>query len=443
MNIEYDYISWSVDKNTNQLYVWYPESPSISKLPDNYTVSVDNCTLIHKMTGTPVIIYEDKGFHILESITDWEMYVVLCGEESTVTLKDDIRIKIGAIVSNGAGRQNTKICGNATVVYHDSIWSESSIEAEGISFIGNDDDSHGDQPYIYCNDFKGTNIKITNVNRIYVNGSINFTNVVVRDDNDESKYFYDITGSEPMPGTYIYAGMSLTMKKCDVVIHHRIEAAYMTFTDCDIVVHNLLDGKLVINSKNRIILRNTRLGVERFNSINSATTMDLIYINNGNLILEDKSEIIAFNDNYEINGYSCISLGRGKICVSDSKILTTGYAKAIIMQCYGDTIVNPTGKALKVNFRFTPLIGYKTSFRFKTEINGYTMWVYILDKEVTGIECIKAENELEDFDPISIKKYITGSIPRIFPSANKLQYNALMASAAPTGTKTIFHIEAE
>ncbi len=87
VNIEYDCVKWSVDKNRSYLYIWYPESPSISNLPENYSVSLDNSTLIHKATGTPVIEYEENEFRILESITDWEMYICLNQKKGIVSLK--------------------------------------------------------------------------------------------------------------------------------------------------------------------------------------------------------------------------------------------------------------------------------------------------------------------------------------------------------------------
>ena len=62
MGVQYDCVTWSVDKNKSHMFEWYPDSPSINRLPDNYTVSVDNSTLIHKASGIPIIEYRDGGF---------------------------------------------------------------------------------------------------------------------------------------------------------------------------------------------------------------------------------------------------------------------------------------------------------------------------------------------------------------------------------------------
>ncbi len=142
--------------------------------------------------------------------------------------------------------------------------------------------------------------------------------------------------------------------------------------------------------------------------------------------------------------YACITLGEGNIVISNSKIRTTAYPKAIVMTCYGDTIVNPTGGAIRTNFSFAPLVAYAQVFRFKTELNGYKMLVYVNGRIVTHVECISGEAYLEDFDANAYKKYVQSCLSRIIPGPEGQNKLALMASSVPAGSMDgVLRIEAD
>ena len=77
--------------------------------------------------------------------------------------------------------------------------------------------------------------------------------------------------------------------------------------------------------------------------------------------------------------------------------LSLGLEKNHMMRCYGDMVVNPTGGEVRMNFGFAPLVAYAETFRFKTELNGYKLWVYVNGRVVTHVECISGADYLEDF----------------------------------------------
>ena len=68
--------------------------------------------------------------------------------------------------------------------------------------------------------------------------------------------------------------------------------------------------------------------------------------------------------------------------------LSLGLEKNHMMRCYGDMVVNPTGGAVRMNFGFAPLVAYAEAFRFKTELNGYKLWVYVNGRVVTHVEYV-------------------------------------------------------
>lgn len=443
INVEYDCIRWSVDKNRSALYEWYPESPSISRLPDNYTVSPDNATLLHKGTGMPIIEYSDNEFRIQENIMDWEMYICLNQKQGFVTLKDGIEIRIGAVVSAGQGRHLAVIRGKATIVYHDSIWSESSIEAEGVTLKGYEDTAHRHLSFIYCDNFTGTDIRVEGVNRIYGKGSVRLKNAVICDEADESKYVYDILNRELMPGMYLHAGMSFTAESCDIDIHNYIEAYYVTFINSRVTVRNLLSANPAVSSSNRMVLKNTSLAAGRGELLHIGQPSAVISVKDGNLILMEQSELTVTNENYEVKNYACIFLGEGHICISDSKLMTTKYPRAINMFSYGGGVVNPSGAEVHMNFSFVPQQTYQDYYRFKTELDGYTMWIYAKGRTVTKVECIEAEADLESFDAQAFKNYVTAVFSRILPEPGRLQYRALISAAPVHDDKPTFCIEGE
>lgn len=207
MGVKYDCVTWSIDKNTTHMFEWYPQSPSITRLPENYTVSVDSQTLIHKPSGTPMIEYRDREFKILTNIMDWEMYICLNQKEGFVTFENNGEVRIGAVVAGGEGDCLMTIRGDSTLIYHDSIWSEAPIEIQGMKIRGNMDNIHKNVPFIYCHNFTADDAKIYNVNRIYAKGGIRLKNVLIRDESDENKYVYDALERELMPRMYMHSGM--------------------------------------------------------------------------------------------------------------------------------------------------------------------------------------------------------------------------------------------
>ena len=68
-----------------------------------------------------------------------------------------------------------------------------------------------------------------------------------------------------------------------------------------------------------------------------------------------------------------------------------------------------------MNFGFAPLVAYAEAFRFKTELNGYKLWVYVNRRVVTHVECISGADYLEDFDPRAYKMYVQSCLSRIIP----------------------------
>ncbi len=441
VNIEYDCVKWSVDKNRSYLYIWYPESPSISNLPENYSVSLDNFTLIHKATGTPVIEYEENEFRILESITDWEMYICLNQKKGIVSLKDDICIKIGAVISGGKGRQLTTIRGRATIIYHDSIWSQSSIEVQGLTLKGHEDEAHAHCSFVYCDNFTGTDIQMSGINRIYGKGSVRLKNAFIRDEADESLYIYDDLNKELMPGMYLYAGVGLTIESSDIQIHNYIYGNYVSFIDSDITVNNLVSVNPAVSAVNRMLLKNTRLNIRREHAANVPVPSAVLHVSGGNLVLEDQSELNVENNQFAVRKFACISLGDGNIVISDSNITTTRYPEAIKLFCYGDGVLGPEGTEVTKDFEFAPQQYYRDNYRFKTALNGYTMWVYVQKMTVTKVECIEAEVDLESFNALSFKNYVNTSFAQLREEADKLQYRAFLVAATDFSDTDTFCIE--
>ena len=124
--------------------------------------------------------------------------------------------------------------------------------------------------------------------------------------------------------------------------------------------------------------------------------------------------------------------------------LSLGLEKNHMMRCYGDMVVNPTGGAVRMNFGFAPLVAYAEAFRFKTELNGYKLWVYVNGRVVTHVECISGADYLEDFDPKAYKMYVQSCLSRIIPGPEGQNKLALMAASVPAGNRDgILRIEAD
>ena len=115
--------------------------------------------------------------------------------------------------------------------------------------------------------------------------------------------------------------------------------------------------------------------------------------------------------------------------------LSLGLEKNHMMRCYGDMLVNPTGGAVRMNFGFAPLVAYAEAFRFKTELNGYKLWVYVNRRVVTHVECISGADYLEDFDPKAYKLYVQSCLSRIIPGPEGQNKLALMAASVPVGNR--------
>ena len=124
--------------------------------------------------------------------------------------------------------------------------------------------------------------------------------------------------------------------------------------------------------------------------------------------------------------------------------LSLGLEKNHMMRCYGDMVVNPTGGAVRMNFGFAPLVAYAEAFRFKTELNGYKLWVYVNGRVVTHVECISGADYLEDFDPKAYKMYVQSCLSRIIPGPERQNKLALMAASVPAGNRDgVLRIEAD
>ena len=124
--------------------------------------------------------------------------------------------------------------------------------------------------------------------------------------------------------------------------------------------------------------------------------------------------------------------------------LSLGLEKNHMMRCYGDMVVNPTGGAVRMNFGFAPLVAYAEAFRFKTELNGYKLWVYVNGRVVTHVECISGADYLEDFDPKAYKMYVQSCLSRIIPGPEGQNKLALMAASVPAGNRDgVLRIEAD
>ena len=115
-----------------------------------------------------------------------------------------------------------------------------------------------------------------------------------------------------------------------------------------------------------------------------------------------------------------------------------------MMRCYGDMVVNPTGGEVRMNFGFAPLVAYAETFRFKTELNGYKLWVYVNGRVVTHVECISGADYLEDFAPKAYKMYVQSCLSRIIPGPEGQNKLALMAASVPAGNRDgVLRIEAD
>ena len=124
--------------------------------------------------------------------------------------------------------------------------------------------------------------------------------------------------------------------------------------------------------------------------------------------------------------------------------LSLGLEKNHMMRCYGDMVVNPTGGAVRMNFGFAPLVAYAEAFRFKTELNGYKLWVYVNGRVVTHVECISSADYLEDFDPKAYKMYVQSCLSRIIPGPEGQNKLALMAASVSVGNRDgVLRIEAD
>ena len=124
--------------------------------------------------------------------------------------------------------------------------------------------------------------------------------------------------------------------------------------------------------------------------------------------------------------------------------LSLGLEKNHMMRCYGDMVVNPTGGEVRMNFGFAPLVAYAEAFRFKTELNGYKLWVYVNGRVVTHVECISGADYLEDFDPKAYKMYVQSCLSRIIPGPEGQNKLALMAASVPADNRDgVLRIEAD
>ena len=124
--------------------------------------------------------------------------------------------------------------------------------------------------------------------------------------------------------------------------------------------------------------------------------------------------------------------------------LSLGLEKNHMMRCYGDMVVNPTGGAVRMNFGFAPPVAYAETFRFKTELNGYKLWVYVNGRVVTHVECISGADYFEDFDPKAYKMYVQSCLSRIIPGPERQNKLALMAASVPAGNRDgVLRIEAD
>lgn len=433
VNLEYDCIKWSTDKGVTSLYEWYPESPSISKLPDIYMTGPDGCTLFHKPTNTPLIIYENNEFRILTGITDWEMYIYLYQKVGTVTLADHIRVKIGAIVSKYSERQVTTIRGNATLIYHDSIWSQSSIVMKEVTIRGHEDGAHRDVSFIYCDNFAGENLDIEGVNRIYGKGDVILKNCNIRDEEDESRYISEETNMDKLPGMYLYAGLEMIMEHCNICIHNFIRGNTIQITNSEIHVNNLVSQHPCIGSVNRMFMDNAKVHIKRKRCSDNYILSPLVAVDTGDMIISH-SEINLVNTDCVIKKYPCVKIGIGTIIMDSSTITATRYPRAIVANSYGPTFVNFANKPVDMDFEMNTNI-LNTDYRFKASVGTYTVWVYVKDKAVTDVELIKGN--LQGFNAEVITKYMKDNFIRVRSEASQTEFKTEYVSACAYGDNPI------
>lgn len=62
-------------------------------------------------------------------------------------------MRICAVVAGSKGGCLMTICGGSTLIYNDYVWSEASIEIQGMKIRGNMDNIHNNVPFIYCHNF--------------------------------------------------------------------------------------------------------------------------------------------------------------------------------------------------------------------------------------------------------------------------------------------------
>lgn len=443
MIAKFDCVTWSIDKNKTHMFEWYPGRPYMSRLPYNYTVSANGYTLIQRLTGMPVIDYGDGGFKVLRSFTDWEMYICLNQGNGTLTFETGTEVGIGAVVAGGIGGTAMRITGNATLMYHDSIWSRSSVEIIGVKIKGIADSSYGNIPFIYCSGFEASDVEIHSVNRIFSKGAVTLKNVFIRDDAQEIRFTDNIMKNKVMPGMYIYSEGELLIEDSDILIHNHIEAGMVTVLNSHLVVQNIASANLVLYSLNRILLDNSIVDISRGKAADIDITFDLIFIEAGNLIVQNNSRITAYNKDSNVMKYDCIMLNAGRIVINNGQIRTSAYTNAINVKCFGDAVINPTGGEIRKNCEFIQISGYDSVFRFQTELDGFRMWVYVSGKVVTDIQYISGDRQYRKYEPDVYKAYIQNHIDEIMPEADRREcYTYMTASALDYNESDKFRIEA-
>ena len=444
MIAKFDCVTWSIDKNKTHMFEWYPGRPYMNRLPYNYTVSANGYTLIQRLTGMPVIDYGYGGFKVLRSFTDWEMYICLNQGNGVLTLETGIELGIGAVVAGGIGGTAMKITGNATLMYHDSIWSRSSVEIRGVKIKGIEDSSYGNIPFIYCSGFAASDVEIHSVNRIFSKGAVHLKNAFIRDGLQEIKFTDNIMKNKVMPGMYIYSEGELLIEDSDIFIHNHIEAGMVTVLNSHLVVQNIASANLVLYSLNRILLDNSIVDISRGKkTADIDVTLDLVFIEAGNLIVQNNSRITAVNNDSEVMEYDCIMLNAGRIVINNGQIRTSAYTNAINVKCYGNAVINPTGGEIRKNCDFVTVSGYDSVFRFQTELDGYRLWVYVSGKVVTDIQYISGDRQYKRYEPEVYKAYIQNHIDELLAGLGSRECFAYMTAAASVyGEVDKFRIEA-
>ena len=445
MIVKFDCVTWSIDKNKTHMFEWYPGRPYMNRLPYNYEVSGNGCTLVHRPTGMPVIDYGYGCFKVLRSITDWEMYICVNQNNGTVMLENGVELGIAAIVAGGIGGTSMKITGNnATFMYHDSIWSRSSVEIRGVKIKGITDSSYGNIPFIYCSGFTGSDVEIHSVNRIFSKGAVQLKNAFIRDNAQEIKFTDNIMKNKVMPGMYIYSEGELLIEDSDIFIHNYIEAGMVTVLNSHLVVQNIASANLVLYSLNRMLLDNSIVDISRgMKTADIDVTLDLVFIEAGNLIVQNNSRMAAVNNDSKVMEYDCIMLNAGRIVINNGQIRTSAYRNAINVKCFGEAVINPTGGEIRKNCGFVTVSGCDSVFRFQTELDGYRLWVYVSGKVVTDIQYISGDRQYKRYEPDVYKAYIQNHIDEIMPEAGRRECYAYMTALASDNNEyDKFRIEA-